>query len=126
MPKRNLGFQSVAYPMIVKQGSSLTIKLKFADSSGNPKNMSGYTFAGHVRKKPSSATIEANWNFDLSSASIGEVFATLPGSETDSMSIGESKESEASQFFWDLRYSKDGVDNFTPMSPLTIEPRITK
>jgi hypothetical protein len=127
MSRTKLGFKATPLPMVAKQGSSLTIKLSFAKKDGTPRDMSAKTFTGQVRKLPSSATVEASWSFDTSQASSGIVFATLAGSATAALDVGDSIVGELAQYYYDMRHSEGGVDvYFISMSSLQIEPRVTR
>jgi hypothetical protein len=127
MSRTKLGYKATPQPMIVKQGSTLTIKLTFANPDGSARNMSSKTFTGQVRTLPSSATVSASFSFDMTDAASGIVYASLAGSATAALSVGDSITGQSAQYYYDMRYTESSVDTyFIPMSSLQIEPRITR
>jgi hypothetical protein len=113
--------------MVVKQGSTLRIKLTFTNPDGTARDMSGKTFTGQVRVLPSSSTVSASFTFDTDSAASGIVYASLAGSETAALSVGDSITGQLAQYYYDMRYTESSEDTyFIPMSSLQIEPRVTR
>jgi hypothetical protein len=113
--------------MVVKQGATLTIKLTFTNTDGSARDMSSKTFTGQVRSLPSSSNVAASFSFDMAQAASGVVFATLAGSVTAAMSVGDSITGQSAQYYYDMRYTESSVDTyFIPLSPLQIEPRVTR
>jgi hypothetical protein len=125
---QQIGYRNKPLPMRVKQGATITIRMFFKNTiTGESIDVSSETFTGQVRKLPSSATVSASFSFDLSQASSGIVFATLAGSSTASLPAGDVLGSKDGQYFYDIRRTKDGVDKYPiPLSPLTLEPRVTR
>lgn len=123
-----IGYRNEPLPLRVKQGSTLTLRLVFKSTeTGQAIDVSGETFTGQVRKLPSSATVSASFSFDTTQAASGIVFAILAGSSTASLGAGDVLGSEAGQYYYDIRRTKDGVDKYPiPLSPLTLEPRVTR
>jgi hypothetical protein len=127
MSRTKLGYKATPQPMIVKQGSTLTIKLTFTNPDGSARNMSSKTFTGQVRTLPSSATVSASFSFDMTDAASGIVYASLAGSATAALSVGDSITGQSAQYYYDMRYTESSVDTyFIPMSSLQIEPRVTR
>jgi hypothetical protein len=127
MSKTKLGYKATPQPMVVKQGSTLTLKLTFTNPDGSDRDMSGKTFTSQVRTLPSSSTVSASFSFDMTNASSGIVLASLAGSATAALTVGDSITGQSAQYYYDMRYTEAGVDTyFIPMSSLQIEPRVTR
>lgn len=127
MSATKLGYKATPRPMVVKQGSTLRIKLTFTNPNGSARDMNSKTFTSQVRSLPSSSTISASFTFDMTSASSGIVYATLAGADTAALTVGDSITGKSAQFYYDMRYSEGGIDTyFIPLSSLTIEPRVTR
>ena len=127
MSATKLGYKATPRPMVVKQGSTLMLKLTFTNPDGSARDMSAKTFTSQVRALPSSATVSASFTFDMASASSGIVYASLAGADTAALSVGDSLTGKSAQYYYDMRYTESGVDTyFIPLSSLTIEPRVTR
>ena len=127
MSRTKLGYKATPQPMVVKQGSTLQLKLTFTNPNGTARNMSGKTFTGQVRTLPSSATVSASFSFDMTNAANGIVLASLAGSATAALSVGDSITGQSAQYYYDMRYTESSEDTyFIPMSSLQIEPRVTR
>ncbi len=121
-----LGHQVTEKRMKVKQGSSLIINLTFTDENDDPLNVTGFTFTGQVRGPALSATVQASWTFDTTNAATGVIVATLAGSATASMTAGETERSKDSQYWYDLRYTRNSVDTYFLQGPLILIRRVTR
>ena len=99
-----LGHQITEKRLVVKQGSALSIQLTFRDSSDALMNVSTFTFSGQIRRKAKDATVAGSFTFDMTNAATGVVLANLSEATSSAMTSGETKESEDSQFWYDMRY----------------------
>lgn len=122
-----LGHRIVEKKMIVKQGSALTLHLTFRDSNKALMNVSSYVFSGHIRKKAKDTDVAGSFVFDMSNAANGVVLAQISESTTNAMSSGETKASELSQFWYDLRYRNDSNQHvYFLEGPLTLNRNVTR
>ncbi len=112
--------------MVVKQGSSIVFNLTFTDENDDALNLTGFTFTGQVRGPALSSTLQASWTFDTTNAATGVIVATLAGSATASMTAGETERSKDSQYWYDLRYTRNSVDTYFLQGPFILTRRVTR
>lgn len=126
MSNTPIGHSVTERKLVVKQGSTLSLVLTFRDSAGDLMNLTGFTFTGQVRKTALASSVAASFSFDTSQAATGVITATLAGTDTASMTVGETQRSEDSQYWYDLRYVSGGISTYFLEGPLTLNRRVTR
>lgn len=127
MTNTPLGHQIAEKRLIVKQGSALAIQLTFRDSNNALMDVSTFTFSGQIRKKAKDVATAGSFTFDLTNAATGVVVAELSEATTNAMTSGETKESEDSQYWYDMRY-RNGDNEFVYFleGPFVLNRNVTR
>jgi hypothetical protein len=73
--------------ILVEQGATFSRVLTIKDSSGNPINITGWTFAGEIRATAPSGTILANFAFSIINAALGQVSWTLDATTSAGIAV---------------------------------------
>ena len=109
----------------IDQGADQTIQLELVDTSGNKKNLTGYTVAAQIRKTYSSSDSDAVTFSSqvVSPATDGIVNLTLTNSQTSSMKAG--------RYVYDVEISStDSADNTIIErileGQITVSPSVTR
>ena len=71
--------------ILIEQGATFSRTLTVESSPGTPINLTGYTFAGKMRKNLSDATAAVSFTLSISNAAAGQVLWTLTATQTDSL-----------------------------------------
>jgi hypothetical protein len=91
------------------------------------KDLTGYTGAAMIRKKYSStsaaATITITFNVTRES---GTIALSLTNTQTSAITAGENSETSASQYVWDLEFTKSAVVTRMLKGIVAISPEATK
>lgn len=90
--------------LVLRQGATfgpITCTLK--DSTGNPVNITGYTFAAQIRKTPSSRKATGCAAVcSVVNGAAGQFSFEFTAANTASLYAGEDENSEDSLYFWDM------------------------
>jgi len=76
----------------IAQGSDFELLLTFTDGNGALINLTGYTFAGKIRRKTQDATAVASFTFTVANqtTNTGEVTVTLPAATSSAIQLDPS------------------------------------
>jgi hypothetical protein len=99
------------------QGSTFDTTITITDNQGSPIDLTGYTFAGQIRKTYSSSTA-ISFNF-IPLALLGDIQLNLTAAQTDSMKAG--------RYVYDFEItSPENVVTRVLEGQLEITPSVTK
>ena len=79
---------------------SRTITIK--DDSNVAVNITSDTFAGQIRKRPQSGSVEASFTFTITDGANGEVTATISATDTAAMDTGD--------FVYDIEWTSGSTE----------------
>lgn len=71
--------------ILVEQGASFSRTLTIESTPGTPLNLTGYSFAGKMRKNLADATAAVAFTLSISDAANGQVLWTLTPTQTDTL-----------------------------------------
>jgi hypothetical protein len=71
--------------ILIEQGATFSRTLTVESAPGTPINLTGYTFAGKMRKNLTDTTAAVAFTLSVSSASSGQVLWTLSATQTDAL-----------------------------------------
>lgn len=107
---------AAAYPLIIEQGSTFTLPLIISSSTG-PRDLSGYSARGQIRKSYPATTTLAVFNISGSLDTSGSFAVTLTAGQTSQIN---------SNGVYDIElYSGSYVERILSGS-VTISPEVTR
>lgn len=96
-------------PIRIEQGETKIIPLHVIDYDGLDVDLTGYTFAAQIRRKPSSATITATFSYAITDAANGLVQLSLTAAQTSAITCGDTETEPASLYYWDAFATSPGA-----------------
>lgn len=110
----------------IKQGETKVIPFVVEGSDGIAADITGYTFAAQVRRKPSSADAVASFTYSITDATNGLVTLSLTAAQTAAIPAGDRETDPASQYVWDFfAVSPTNVRTQLAHGPVVVEARVT-
>lgn len=106
------------YPLLVIIGDTKTVSVTMQDGSGSPINITGRTYSAQLRGTVDSSTVLATFSCSITSASAGQLNATLSASQTGSLSVGSG--------IWSLRETNGSTVTTILEGPVTISQSPTR
>jgi hypothetical protein len=104
--------------LIIEQGATFTRTLRITDANNNAVDISTDTFAGQVRKRHQSGTVEATMTFTITNGANGEVTATISATDTGAMDTGD--------FVYDIEWTSGAEVTRLLEGIATVTPEVTK
>lgn len=96
-------------PLRIEQGETLIVPLHVVDADAVDVDITGYTFAAQVRRKPSSTTIAATFAFTITTAASGYMQFSLTAAQTAAIACGDTDTEPASLYYWDAFATSPGA-----------------
>lgn len=106
------------YPLLVIIGDTKTVSVTMQDGSGSPINITGRTYSAQLRPTVDSSTVLATFTCSITSASAGQMNATLSATQTAGLSAGSG--------IWSLRETSSGVVTTILEGPVSIQQSPTR
>ena len=75
--------------LTIEQGTTFERTITIKDASDVAVDISTDSFAGQIRKRPQSGTVEASFTFTITDGANGEVTATISATDTAAMDTGD-------------------------------------
>lgn len=75
--------------LTIEQGTTFERTITIKDASDVAVDISTDSFAGQIRKRPQSGTVEASFTFTVTDGANGEVTATISATDTAAMDTGD-------------------------------------
>ena len=75
--------------LTIEQGATFSRTITIKDDSNVAVNITSDTFAGQIRKRPQSGSVEASFTFTVTDGANGEVTATISATDTAAMDTGD-------------------------------------
>lgn len=104
--------------LTIEQGSTFSRTITIKDSSNVVVDISTDTFAGQVRKRHQSGTVEASFTFTITDGANGEVTATISATDTASMDPGD--------FVYDIEWTSGSTVTRLLEGVATVTPEVTR
>jgi hypothetical protein len=105
--------------LTIEQGATFSRTITIKDASNVAVDISSDTFAGQIRKRHQSGTVEANFSFSITDGPNGEVTATISATDTAAMDTGE--------FVYDIEWTNTGTNVVRLLEGIaTITPEVTR
>jgi len=95
-------------PLRIEQGETLVLPLHVVDSDALDVDITGYTFAAQIRRKPSSTVIAATLTFAITVAASGLMQFSLTAVQTAAITCGDTDTEPASLYYWDAFATSPG------------------
>jgi hypothetical protein len=96
-------------PLRIEQGETKIIPLHVVDADNIDVDITGYTFAAQIRRKPSSAVITATFAYSITDANDGLVQLSLTAAQTAAITCGDTDTEPASLYYWDVFATSPGA-----------------
>jgi hypothetical protein len=96
-------------PLRIEQGETKIIPLHVVDADGLDVDITGYTFAAQIRRKPSSSIIAATFAYSITVPAGGLVQLSLTAVQTAAITCGDTDTEHASQYYWDVFATSPGA-----------------
>lgn len=112
------------YDFVIEQGATFTRNVVWKDSSGTPINLSGYSIAGKIKRKPTDANALASFTCTITNASGGAFSFSLTATQTASLPTSTGKEDL--QCYYDIE-ATTGSTVYRLLSGIcSISPEVTR
>lgn len=95
-------------PLRIEQGETKIVPLHVVDADEVDVDITGYTFAAQIRRKPSSTTITATFAYSITDADDGLVQFSLTAAQTAAITCGDTDTEPASLYYWDAFATSPG------------------
>jgi len=96
-------------PLRIEQGETKIIPLHVIDADELDVNITGYTFAAQIRRKPSSTTITATFAYSITVPADGLVQLSITAAQTAAITCGDTDTEPASLYYWDVFATSPGA-----------------
>lgn len=96
-------------PIRIEQGETKVIPFHLADADGVDIDITGYTFAAQIRRKPSSTTIAATFTSAITTPASGLMQLSLSSAQTAAIACGDTDTEPASLYYWDAFATSPGA-----------------
>lgn len=80
------------YDIKVEQGSDFKLRIEIQNPDTTPKNLTGYTFRGKIRKAYSDTTVQANFTFEPIDLATGKFYAKISAADTANIVVETNTE----------------------------------
>ncbi len=78
-----------SYTVVIEQGATYDPVMTYKDSVGNPINLTGYTFRGHMRKTVAATVVELDFALYVTlGGAAGTITFNIPDTVTDDLVPG--------------------------------------
>lgn len=105
--------------LTIEQGATFSRTITIKDASNVVVDITNDTFAGQVRKRHQSGTVEASFTFTITDGANGEVTATISATDTAAMDTGE--------FVYDIEWTNTGSNVVRLLEgTATVTPEVTR
>lgn len=106
------------YPLTLRAGDTETVSVTLQDSSGNPINITGRTYAAQVRATVDAASPLATFTCTITNAAAGQFACTLSATTTAALSTGVA--------VWDLQEINGTTVTTLLAGPVKIDKDVTR
>lgn len=113
----------------IEQGATFKRKLIFKDSTNQPINLTGDTFAGQIRASASNPTVIMSFTCTVTNAVAGEVEITLTDAQTSAIPVkpSTSPEREVTTYAYDIERTISGGTKQRVLEGLAnVSPEVTR
>lgn len=109
-----------SYTVVIEQGATYDPVMTYKDSAGNPINLTGYTFRGHVRKTVASTTVVLDLaTYVTLGGAAGTITFNIPDTITAALTPGD--------YVYDMELeSGSGVTRRILEGALRVTPEVTR
>jgi hypothetical protein len=104
--------------LTIEQGATFSRTITIKDAQNTAVDISTDTFAGQVRKRHQSDTVEATMSFTITDGANGEVTATISATDTAAMDAGD--------FVYDIEWTSGSTVVRLLEGTATITPEVTR
>lgn len=104
--------------LTIEQGATFSRVITIKDSSNTAVNISTDSFAGQVRKRHQSGSVEASMTFTITDGANGEVTATISAADTNSMTPGDQ--------VYDIEWTSGSTVTRLLEGTATVTPGVTR
>lgn len=104
--------------LTIEQGATFSRVITIKDSSNVAVNITSDTFAGQVRKRHQSGTVEATLTCTVTDGANGEVTATISATDTAAMDSGD--------FVYDIEWTSGSTVTRLLEGTATVTPEVTR
>lgn len=104
--------------LTIEQGATFSRTITVKDSSNVAVNISSDTFAGQVRKRHQSGTVEATMTCTVTDGANGEFTAVISSTDTTAMDPGD--------FVYDIEWTSGSTVTRLLEGTATVTPQVTR
>jgi hypothetical protein len=104
--------------LTIEQGSTFSRTITIKDASNAVVNITNDTFAGQVRKRHQSGTVDATMTFNITDGANGEVTASITATDTATMDTGD--------FVYDIEWTSGTTVTRLLEGTATVTPEVTR
>jgi hypothetical protein len=104
--------------LTIEQGATFSRTITIKDASNVVVDISTDTFAGQVRKRHQSGTVEATMTMTVTDGPNGEVTATISATDTAAMDTGD--------FVYDIEWTSGSTVTRLLEGVATVTPEVTR
>lgn len=99
--------------LLIKQGSDFIVEFECYDAQTppQPQPLDGFTFRGHLRKKPGGIPLRT---FVMTVFASHKIRLSLTAAETATLTCGEFLDDDASQYVWDSESIETATGTILP------------
>lgn len=104
--------------LTIEQGATFSRTITIKDASNVVVDITNDTFAGQVRKRHQSGTVEAAFTFTITDGANGEVTAVISSTDTAEMDPGD--------FVYDIEWTSGSTVTRLLEGTATVSPGVTR